>query len=556
MKNLKSKSKNIKQDSFLRGAFIATFGIVICKILGILYAIPFYSVVGEQGGALYGYAYNIYAIFLGISNAGIPLAMSKLISEYHTLGYQNSKEKAAKIGNLVLSIVGLISFITLFVFADKLAYLIIGQTTGGNSVADVAFVIRVISFSILIVPIMSTFRGYFQGHKYILPTTVSQLIEQIVRVSIIVFGSYLASRVFHLSLRETVGIALFAATVGALSSFIYLYLKKRKNKEQFVSEQSSDEPAVDNKVILRRLMKYAIPFIMIDLFRSLYTSVDTFMLVRVLVGNFSYTKEVAESVVSVFTTWGSKINMIIISLAPGIMTSLIPSVTSSLAKKDYDDVRNKINQMLQVLAYLAIPMGVGLSFLAGPVWKVFYGSSVIGPHVYTYYAFVAVFTIFFTSSVTTTQLLEDYKIVFLSLVSGLVAKIALNIPLISLFNKLGLAEYYGSTTATIIGYVLCTLMCLVYMKKKYKIDYSKTIERISKIILSTLIMLTVLVILRQFLPFEVIGRGKNIIIVTVYAVIGAAIYFGITYKTSLIEDILGKRAMNVIKQKFRKKKSV
>ena len=100
----------LKKNTFIQGAFIATLGIVISKILGIIYVIPFYAIIGDQGGALYGYAYNIYSIFLGISQAGLPLAMSKIISEYNALGYYETKEKAYKIGKRFLNILGLVCF--------------------------------------------------------------------------------------------------------------------------------------------------------------------------------------------------------------------------------------------------------------------------------------------------------------------------------------------------------------------------------------------------------------------------------------------------------------
>ena len=83
----------MKKNSFMQGAFIATFGIVLSKILGIIYVIPFYDIIGTQGGALYGYGYSIYSIFLGISQAGIPLAISKIVSEYQTLGYSKAKKR-------------------------------------------------------------------------------------------------------------------------------------------------------------------------------------------------------------------------------------------------------------------------------------------------------------------------------------------------------------------------------------------------------------------------------------------------------------------------------
>ena len=224
----------LKKNTFIQGAFIATFGIVLCKILGIVYVIPFYSIIGEQGGALYGYAYNIYSIFLGISQAGIPLAISKIISEYNTLGYYNAKERAFKIGKKLLSLIGIICFLVLFIFADHIGELIIGDITGGNTKEDVAFVIRTISTAILVIPTMSVYRGYLQGHKFITPTTLSQIMEQVTRVLIIVLGSFLMMRVFNLSLKVTVGCALFAATVGGLVALTYLYVKTKKNKKLLI----------------------------------------------------------------------------------------------------------------------------------------------------------------------------------------------------------------------------------------------------------------------------------------------------------------------------------
>ena len=104
----------MRKNSFMHGAFIATLGIVITKIIGILYVIPFYSIIGEKGGALYGYAYNIYNIFLNISTAGIPMAISKIISEYNALGLYGDKERAFKIGKKMAIGLSIICFIILF----------------------------------------------------------------------------------------------------------------------------------------------------------------------------------------------------------------------------------------------------------------------------------------------------------------------------------------------------------------------------------------------------------------------------------------------------------
>lgn len=104
----------MKKSSFLNGAIIATAGIVITKILGILYVIPFYAIIGESSIALYGYAYTIYNLFLSLSTVGIPPAMSKLISEYNALKYYNTKERAYKLGKYLLIGLGIILFFIMF----------------------------------------------------------------------------------------------------------------------------------------------------------------------------------------------------------------------------------------------------------------------------------------------------------------------------------------------------------------------------------------------------------------------------------------------------------
>lgn len=544
----------MKKNSFMQGAFIATLGIVLSKILGIVYVIPFYAIIGEQGGALYGYAYSIYSIFLGISQAGIPLAISKIVSEYNVLGYYNAKRRTFKLGKKVLSWLGIICFLVMFIFAKWIAILIIGDVSGGNTIEDVTFVVRVISSAILIVPILSLYRGYLQGHKIIAPTSVSQVLEQITRVCIIIFGSFLTLKIFHLSLTTTVGIAVFSATIGALSSYFYLVCKTRKNKNTLEKETMKvEEPNINDKEIIQKILTYAFPFIMIDVFKSLINSVDVFMLVKVLVNGIGYTAVQAEAIMSVISTWGQKINMIIVSISSGLMVSLIPHLTASYVKKDMDDVKKKINQTLQWLLFFTIPMTFGLSILAGPVWTIFYGVSEFGPSVYQFYVFVALATTLFTASVTILQLLKEYKQVFICLLTGLLTNAILNIPLLYAFHNMGLPAYYGSTTSTILGYVACSFLALHYINKKYDVSYEETINRIISIFITTMVVVIVLLGLKYFIPFDSTSRIFSIIYVLLFSIIGAVLYFVLMFRSKLVYDIFGKGNVDKILKKFRKR---
>ncbi len=544
----------LKKNTFIQGAFIATLGIVISKILGIIYVIPFYAIIGDQGGALYGYAYNIYSIFLGISQAGLPLAMSKLISEYNTLGYYETKEKIYKVGKIFLNVLGVLCFLILFIFAPQIADLIIGGVTDGNTPEDIIFVIRIISTAILVVPILSVSRGYLQGHKFISPTPISQIIEQVVRVLIIVIGSYLMLKVFHLPLRTAVGCAVFAATIGALCSYLYIRSKIKQNKEQLVLKSSKKEPNLTTKEILKMLVIYAVPFVMIDLFRSIYNSVDVITLVKTLVNNFGYATKDAETVMSVISTWGLKLNMIIISIVSGIMTSLIPNLTSSFVKKDMKDVNKKINQTLEIILCLALPMTIGLSFITTPVWNVFYGASTYGAITYRYLVFVAFATTLFTATTTTMQLLKEYKVVLFTLIVGFLIKSTLNIPLMHLFNELNIYPFYGAITATILGFITSAIISSIHIKRKFGINYQPTFKALKNIIIGVIIMLIVMYITTYIIPLQVEGRLLSFIIAVVYAIIGGAAYLFYMYKSKTLENVFGKQFLNKIKAKLRKAK--
>lgn len=543
------KNKNVmKKNNFVQGAFIATLGIVITKILGILYVIPFYSIIGEKGGALYGYAYSLYLVFMAISSAGIPLAISKIISEYQTLGYYDAKQRAFKMGKQIAITLGIVCFIILFVFAPQLATAILGDLKGGNTIEDVTYVIRLISTAIIVVPVLSIYRGYFEGHKFITPTAVSQVFEQIMRVLVIVVGSYMALKVFNLSLTTAVGVAVFGATVGSIASYFYLIEKKRKNKSKFEEkEKEVKEPKITNKEIFKKIVIYAFPLIMIDIFKSLYSMVDSVTVVKAL-GSIYGTKT-AESIMSILSTWGAKFNMIIISISTGMVVSLTPNLAASAVVGNTKDVHKKINQSFQMLSFLIIPMTVGLCFLSKPIYTVFYGPSKYGPSVLSFYVFVALITALFTTGITITQILKYYKVVFISMASGLLLKTLVNVSLINQLNSLGLPAYYGSILASILGYGLSLIICLIALNKKCGVNYEETAKQLVNTLCGTVLMIISLLLVKLVVPLSSESRFMNLPIIIVYTIVGGAVYLFYMYKTKSINQVFGDKILNKFKKR-------
>ena len=541
----------MKKTGFLAGAAISTFGIVICKIIGLLYVIPFYAIIGVQGGALYSYAYSIYNMFLNLATSGIPVAMSKVISEYNAKGFYNTKERTFKVGLKIISVLGVLSFLTLFIFAPQIAYLIIGDVKGGNSIEDVAMVIRVISTAILIVPFLSVSKGYLQGHKIMTTSSMANILEQVVRVIVILAGSFFALKVFHLSTNTAVGVAVFGATVGAIAAYFYVAGKIKKNKKELHRDEKmrSEENHITHKDIVKKIIFYALPFVVISVLQSAFTMVDVFTVVKAL-SSLGYTTAISENVISVISTWGSKLNMIVMSIATGIITSLIPAIASAYAIKNFKEVNGKITQAIQVLFLVTIPLSAGISFMAGSVWTVFYGYNELNTSIFALLILSQIPLSLFTVMINTNQTLNNTKDSIIALVGSLIVKICLNVPFMHLFIHLGLEAYYATITLNILIDTSASLYLLYRIKQKTGINYFKAFKSFLKTVLCTLIMIVSLSIINLFIPNVSESRFISILFIILYGVIGILIYFFVAYKSKTISDIFGPNFITSIKQKF------
>lgn len=535
---------NLKKSSFINGALFVTICIIITKILGVLYVIPFHAMIGESGGALYGYAYTIYVFFLSLSSAGIPLAISKIISEYNTSGNYDARDRAFYLGKRISLIFGVVVFLILNIFAGVFASIIIGDVSGGNTVEDVTTVIRVISTAILVVPILSIYRGFYQGYRFMEPPSISQVIEQVVRISVIILGSLLSLKVFKLSLTTTVGVAVFAATIGAISAYFYLFTKYKNNKSRFKNTVPKIKIPVTDKEIIRKIFYYAFPLIMIDLSKSVYNFIDTFMVLNGLVDHANYVVEDAEVVVSMLSTWASKFNMVVSAVASGIVVSLIPNLTSSIVKKDKEDISLKVNDSIGLCLLLTVPMTFGIAFLSKPIWCVFYGSSDVGQQLLGFFIFTGLLSSVFTVLVTIIQLFKDYKVLFNSLFVGVIIKLLFNVNMIGAFYREGLPPYYGVITATLFGYFVSIVYCFIYLGIKRNINFEKLISVFFDILCGSFLMIVVLLIINLIIPFNTTSRVLNFLFIMLYAVVGMVVYFIYTYKMKTLDKLLGKNFIN------------
>ena len=528
--------RQLKKSSFLEGAFIATACIVISKILGILYVIPFYRIIGEDGGALYGYAYNIYNVFLTVSSAGIPFAICKLTSEYNALGELDKKVRMYHLATLMIVLFSLFSFLVCFCFAGSIADLI--HVEGGNTKSDVVFVLRSISFTLLIVPLLSVHRGYLQGHKYIRQYSFSQVIEQLVRIVVILAGSISAVYLLHLPVRFAVGISVLAAGIGALFSFGYLGRIVHHNRAAIHLDRKPEHSAAQNRVILKEILFCAIPFIIINLANTLYTSTDMVLVLRTL-PRLGFSPQKTEFVSSVFTTWGTKFNAIISAVSTGLIVSLIPHIVSDYTKGNREKVNENFNKCLKILLLIVVPLAVFISLNAKSFWTVFYGSSDTGPAIIRITILVTIFDCLYMVLNSLLQSLNKQKTIYVSVLLGLLFNLVFDIPFMVLFSKIGLPAYYGAVFATFCGFTVSNTISLFTLRKNLGIRFRETLRIIPRALFSLLAAGLLTAVLQQFLPVATSSQLLQLVNLAATGVLYAGIYLLLNFRA--VCDVLPER---------------
>lgn len=538
----------MKKDTFIKGASAATICIFISKLLGIIYVIPFYNIIGQQGGALYGYAYNIYSIFLAISTAGIPTAVSKLTSEYDALKKIETKKHVYKESIKMISLLCLIAFLILIIFAPQISHLIIGDSTGGNTAKDITFIIRCISVALLIVPLLSTLRGYLQGEKYITSTAKSEIIEQIFRIIILLVGSFVVIKVLKKSITLGVAVSLLGASFGGLAAYLYLKHIVKKNK---IEIKTKTKDIKENKIIRKKIITYAIPFIVVSVVLAVYNFSDMVVTLRVMIDILKYNTGEAERIIALYTTWGEKFQRIIAGIATGVGISLIPNIVRAYVKKDKIEVQNVLVKSLEMVTFICLPLCILISIFSKETWFIFYDYNLEGSLIIAYSIFIGLLSSLSTVTTTALQSINKYKYVYISIIIGMVLNILLDAPLILLMNLLKIHPCYGSITASIIGFSITLFISLHYFKKECDIKYKVVFRNLGKILISIMILILSAYIIKVILPVNVY-KSKIIIILynCIYFGFSLLMYLFVAYRIKLLQNIFGEdRIKKLIKVK-------
>lgn len=520
-------------SKLLKGTFILTLGMVLSKVLGLLYVIPFNAIVGAEGLSLYQYAYVPYTIFLSIATGGLPLAVSKFVAKYNALGEYAIGQRLFKSSLKIMMATGFIAFLAMYFSAPSLAAAM--KSTEGFSAEDITTVMRAVSFALILIPVMSMIRGYFQGNESMGPTSVSMVLEQLIRVVVLLGGSFVVVYLFNGSIVTAISVATFAAFVGAIGSLAVLLWNWKKSKPALDAQLLKDKGEVHIPLghMYKEIIIYAIPFVFVGIAMSLFQLVDqlTFNKAMADIG-LGHTSETALGILNVSA---QKLVIIPMTLATGFSMAIVPSVTKAFVENNKAEYTNQLNQAFQILLFLTLPAVFGMSLLAEPIYTLFYGYDALGVSVLQTYAPTAVLFAGFSVSAAILQGINQQKYTVLSLLVGILVKLALNIPFIHWF------ETEGSVYATTLGYFAATCINLYVIYYFTGFKYNTIAKRTLLMAIFTAIMAGAVWLTMTGLSFflDATNRWQAIIIIVLGVAVGAIFYFALALKSTLARRLFG-----------------
>nr|WP_263312958.1 polysaccharide biosynthesis protein [Mammaliicoccus sp. Marseille-Q6498] len=529
-----------ESKALVRGTFLLTASILITKVLGILYLIPFYAIIGDEKNlAPFTYAYQPYTIIITIATAGVPLAAAKYVSKYNALGAYKVSRKLYRSSFLVMSVSGILGFFILYFLSPTIAHLTLannGGIEGGWKVEDITTVIRTISFVVLFIPLLATWRGIFQGFNSMGPTAVSEVTEQVARIAFILGGSYIVLNVMNGSVIMANQVATFAAGIGAIIALLTLlyFWVKRSHLIKAEVEQDVSDIDVSYVKIYKEIIKYSIPFVIVSLCFPIISLIDQFThnsgLEIAGVG-----RELQDIYFTMLSMTTNKIVMIPTSLAAGFAVSLVPFITNTYNTGRIDAMHHQIRKSLGVLLYLTVPASLGIMVLSQPLYNVFYSYSPMGTEILFWYAPVSILIALLSVTAAMLQGIDKQGLTVWIVIGALVVKAIINLPLVAVFHTLGAVLGTAIALAVAVGF-----NCYVLWKHA-GFNFNITIYHTLKITLYTIIMMLFVEISYLLLSLVVDPTSKMgaLIILIVGAIVGMIVYGYLTMRSRLADEFLG-----------------
>lgn len=463
-------AENKKKSGFIMQAGILAIAGIVCRIIGLLYKSPLTSIIGDEGNGYYGFAYNIYTIILLISSYSIPSAISKVIAQKLELREYRNAHKIFKFALLYVVVVG--GGASLFAFFGA------GLLVTPNAVP----VLKMFAPTIFLSGLLGVLRGYFQAHKTMIQTSVSQILEQILNAVVSIGAAYLFMQL--VADRDPTTQAIYGAIgsalgtgIGVLTALLFMFAIYMMNRK-FINrriQQDVRHKEESNDAVFKLILSVVTPFILSTCIYNLTTSLNQTLYSKIFIGLKGIAEEEASSAYGVFSVKAMTVVNIPVAFASAMSSAVIPSISGCFARGEKKETKRKIHQAIQTVMLISIPAAVGLFALAEPVMGVLFPQKKSLALASSLLRYLAVTVIFYGLSTLSNAILQGIGKVNVPVKNATIALViqtAVIVPLL-LYTDLNL---YALVIATVVySFTMCILNSHAMKKAlNYKENMVKT----------------------------------------------------------------------------------
>ena len=410
-------------------AGILAMASMIVRVIGLLYRAPLTAIIGDEGNGYYGTAYNIYTIILMVSSYSMPSAISKLMAQKLAVGEYRNANRVFRCALTHGVLVGLVGSGLLFFGARFL-------------VPDVAVcVLQVFAPTVFLFGILGSMRGYFQARGSMVPTSVSQILEQLANAVVSIAAAWLLMQTAvgaDPTRRAQLGAMGSALGTGAgvLIALLFMVFCFRRSKEGRKAEILSDATGKEEKyrIFLRDTVLVITPFMLSGVIMNLTTSLNQTIYMRMLIDLKGAGEIATTTLYGIFSNKAVVISNIPISIATAVSSAIIPGISAAYARRDETGARRQVGNAIRITSIIAIPSAVGLAVLARPITMLMFPQMESLELASSLLSLLAVTVIFYSISTITNAALQSIGRMNLPLVSAGIALVVQTVVLVALLR--------------------------------------------------------------------------------------------------------------------------
>lgn len=521
------KEKTFKKESFMQGVLAIMFSQVLIKVLGLAYKLYLTNRegFGDEGNAIYGAGFQIYALLLTLSSIGVPTAISKIVSEKTALGDYRGAHRIFKIAFATFALIGFIGTLILFLGANYISSVVL-------QIPEAEYTLIALSPSIFFVSIASVIRGYFNGMQNLTVTAKSQTFEQVFKTLFTILVVEMIAIASGVNTTLMAAGANLATTLAVIVSFLYLFKYYNRNKKE-IWKQTTMSPAKVSKnesvkKVVKNILAVSIPISLSSIISAINKNIDAITVVR---GLKTFLSESAAKVQ--YGILSGKVDTLIglpLSFNIAFATALVPAVSSSIAKGDKETITKRVSFSLLVTMLIGLPCTIGLCVFADPILNLLFPNAPEGELILQIAAFTIIFTVLAQTINGALQGLGKIFVPAIALGAGVLVKLILNLILVPI-PTIGVN---GAAFSSVVCHIISFTIGFTVLRKNIKLNLG-FVNFVLKPVLITFIMAVCSYVV--YINLAVVISAK---IATIIALVSAVIIYliaMIVFKVFTKEDI-------------------